>query len=351
MGRILITFIIGYGFGLLFSYLHIPIPWMLGPLAGITLVSPWLEGRIVWPVELRNTGLVLLGYMMGRPFTPEAGQQILDQLPIMAAIIVALVLFSLAIGYGTARWSGVNLASCVLGTVPGGLSQMVVLGEEIAGADITVVTFMQTARMLAVVFTVPFLLAHGFAGGPSAAVAQAAQLNPPGLAAWPLFAGVVLLATLLAVKIKLPTPYLLGPMLGTALLVVNGVVAPAMPSPYTVGAQLFVGIYMGTQIRLDEMARHRKIIPFTLLNVVAIVIFSLGLGYALAQGIPTSLVTGFLSTAPGGMAEMGLAALVFGGDTTTVVTYHLFRLLFILLIMPLVLKAWLGTAKPAKGPA
>ena len=41
---------------------------------------------------------------------------------------------------------------------------MVVLSEEIAGSDLTVVTFMQTIRLLATVFIVPFIVIHGLAG-------------------------------------------------------------------------------------------------------------------------------------------------------------------------------------------
>ena len=43
------------------------------------------------------------------------------------------------------------------------LAQMIILCEEVRDADVTVVTFMQMTRVLAVVFIVPFAATHGMA--------------------------------------------------------------------------------------------------------------------------------------------------------------------------------------------
>jgi hypothetical protein len=68
---------------------------------------------------------------------------------------------------------------------------------------------------------------------------------------------------------------------------------------------------------------------------------------ASAVAIPAGLVTAFLSAAPGGMAEMGLTALILGGDVSVVAGYHMFRLLFILLVLPYFLRYWLKGGQPA----
>ena len=50
--------------------------------------------------------------------------------------------------------------------------------------------------------------------------------------------------------------------------------------------------------------------------------------------------TAFLSTAPGGLAEMGITALTVGADISTMTAYQLVRLLFIMLVFPYLAK-WL----------
>lgn len=342
MTNILATLAAAAAGGFLFAQIHIPLPWMLGPLVSVIALSRLNPARVCWPQSLRNLGLVILGYVMGRPFTTDVGLYVLAQLPLMLAMTMALILFSLAVGYITHRQTGLTLATAVLATVPGGLSQMVVLGEEIASADVSVVTFMQTIRMLAVVFTVPFLAMHGLAGaaGPAAA-ASAAFADISAAAALPFLAALVL-GTWLAVRSGLPTPYLLGPVLATAALVLAGLPAPSMPPVLIIVAQIFIGAAMGLNMNLSSLSSWRLILICTLVNVAAVILLALLIGYFLAGAIPTTLVTAFLSAAPGGMAEMGVTALAVGADVSVVVGYHMFRLLFILLVLPLFLRYWLG---------
>jgi membrane AbrB-like protein len=332
--------------GLLFFLIHSPLPWMLGPLAATLVLGKFSPGRVCWPLSMREGGQLVLGYMLGRPFTAEVGLYILSQLHLMLAMTVLLVLFSFAAGYVTHRQTGLSLPTTVLATVPGGLAQMVILSGEIAGADTGVVTVIQTLRMLSVVFTVPFLAIHGLAP----AVPGAAVL--PGAAAADLgdalpFVAAVLVGAWLAVRINLPTPYLLGPVLATAALVIGGLAAPAVPQPLLIAAQIAMGTYMGTTIDFTTMGNWRKILSATFLNVLALLVVALLIGYALAIAIPASLVTAFLSAAPGGMAEMGLTAFLLGGDVSVVAGYHLFRLLFILLVLPYFLRYWLIRRDPA----
>ncbi len=340
----LVTLAAGVAGGLLFHSLHSPLPWLLGPLAAAILLGRLKPGGVLWPEGLRNTGLLVLGYIMGRPFTAEVGLFILSQLPLMLAMTALLIIASLAAALITHRQTGLSLATSVLATVPGGLSQMVVLSEEIAGADVAVVTIMQTIRMLAVVFTVPFLTIHGLAAGSAAAPAAVSAADPA--AALP-YAAAVIAGGLLAARLGFPTPYLLGPVLATAPLVIAGLPAPAVPLPLLTAAQIAVGIYMGSNIDFAGIAGWRKILGATLLNVASLLLVALLIGYCLAAAIPASLASAFLSTAPGGMAEMGLTAILVGADVSVVVGYQLFRLLFILLILPYILRHWLGGGKKA----
>ncbi|MDF2930593.1 MAG: putative ammonia monooxygenase [Anaerospora sp.] len=156
------TFLQALAGGTVFYLLNLPLPWTLGPLAAILVIQLGFQKVVYWPAALRKGALVVLGITMGSPFTMTTARQIADQLPVMLAATVATIAFSLLMGYITHKRTGVDLASSLLGSVPGGLSQMAVLSKEL-NADATVVTFMQTLRLLAVVFTVPFLARHGLA--------------------------------------------------------------------------------------------------------------------------------------------------------------------------------------------
>src|SRR3954447_7124809 len=123
----------GIAGGLLFSLLKLPLSWMLGPLTAVLVWKLLSKRELYWPASFRNGGQMLLGYSMGLAFTIESARQIVSQLPSMTIITVLMVLFGLAIAYFVSKMTGITIQSAVMGTTPGGLSQMVVLSEEIKG--------------------------------------------------------------------------------------------------------------------------------------------------------------------------------------------------------------------------
>lgn len=356
MNRILETILVTFIGGLLFTLLHVPLSWMLGPLTAVLLWSVFTRRRLTWPTGLRNAGLAVLGYGMGLTFTLESAKQISSQLPTMLMATVLTIAFSLAGAFVTSKYTGISMASSAIGSIPGGLSQMVVLSEEIEGSETTIVAFMQTIRLLAVIFIVPFLAVHGLANGVQTDFASGLGKQGSGgggfidsfmqwvhdAAARPmlyvLVVVVVALSAWLAAKLRFPTPYFLGPIIAAGLLTVTGYELPHLPSLFTILAQWSLGIYMGMGINLSSLSNWRKLLPFSIAGSVAVVAFSLGLSYVLSLVHPISVLTGFLSTSPGGMTEMGVTASLIGADVSMVVAYQMFRILFILFIVPYALR-------------
>ncbi|MBP1155033.1 MULTISPECIES: AbrB family transcriptional regulator [unclassified Paenibacillus] len=329
--------------GLLFTLLDVPLSWMLGPLTAALLWQGLTKRELKWPVGFRNGGLLLLGYSMGLSFTAESARQIAGQLPSMLLATLLTVGFSLGFAWLIARRTGITLQSSVIGSVPGGLSQMVVLSEEIKGADQTVVSFMQTIRLLTVIFVVPFLAVHGLAdsAAPGTGVLpQPAAAAASGAPAWavPVITALVIASALLAMRLRLPTPWFLGPIIVAAALTVTNSGAPHLPTPLVLAAQWSLGIYLGLGIRFSALVGWRRLLPYSLAGGIAVVVLSLTLSYGYSLVLPISMVTAFLSTSPGGMTEMGVTAAAIGGDVSMVVAYQMFRILFILFIVPYLLR-------------
>jgi membrane AbrB-like protein len=340
--------------GFLFKILYIPLPWMLGPLTSVMLWSLLTKQSMYWPLWLRNAGLIILGYMMGISFTAETGQQILIHLPSMFVSTTLIILFSLLLGYLVGRRTGISRSTSLIGSIPGGLSQMVVLSEEVPGSDVTVVTFMQTIRLLTVVFVVPLLATHVLAAGPEQSVFNnSLTVNPlplvgPGgsVKDWLIIIAATLVSTWVAVRYNFPTPYLLGPLLGAVGLVLAGRPGPLVPNILILAAQLCIGTYMGLTMNIASLKAWKQLLPYTLAGSIGIVLVSLMVGYFLTCFYPLTLVTAFLSTAPGGMTEMGVTAMTVNADLSIVTAYQMFRVLFILLVVPWVLKSWLIVKSP-----
>lgn len=332
--------------GALFCLLNVPLPWTLGPVAAVSLYSLKTKRRVYWPIKIRNAALVALGYAMGRPFTAETGYQIMEHLPLMLAATVVTVTAGVFVGYFTHKKTGISLTTCLLGCVPGGLSQMVVLAEEMRDADQTAVTLMQTLRMLSVVFSVPFLTMHVFHDGDPLLAEAAAHAQSAGPAEIGAYFAVAAAGAWIARSIKIPTPFLLGPILSTgAFILGTGMHAPALPGYAISVAQICVGTYIGSSINLAKVKNYRGLTPCLIFGVAFVLVVSLCAGFAVAQTTSVSLVTAFLSTAPGGLTEMGITALIVGADISTMTAYQLVRLLFIMLLFPPIVRFLLGLGR------
>ncbi|WP_438941211.1 AbrB family transcriptional regulator [Lysinibacillus parviboronicapiens] len=68
----MITLCIGYIGALLFQFLHIPMPWLLGAITAVLCVQLFTNVQLKWHKYFRNFGLVVAGYSIGFAFTPEA---------------------------------------------------------------------------------------------------------------------------------------------------------------------------------------------------------------------------------------------------------------------------------------
>lgn len=327
--------------GIALTYLNAPLPWTLGPIVFVALGSLIRKRPFRWSLRIRNTALVLLGYAMGRPFTLETGRAILAQFPLMITATCITVTAGVFTAWLMFRHTKINFTSCLLGCVPGGLSQMVILADEIRDADLTAVTIMQTLRMLSVVFVIPFLTIHVLAGSNHAAASAGTAVHTAvSLSEVLTYASVAVLGAILARKIHLPTAPMLGPILSTAaFVVITGTAAPVVPVHYINAAQVLVGAYIGSSIDLTRLHQYHGMGKVLLGGVLLVLLVSMGMGCIISEVTGIDLATAFLSTAPGGLTEMGITALVVGADSSTMAAYQLTRLLFIMLVFPYIARA------------
>jgi len=338
--QFLVTFVISFIGGAVFLLIHMPIPWLLGPMVAVFLAARIGNMKLYWPVQLRNSGLIIVGYTIGLSFTKSALIQIVHQLPSMLLMTVLTLAISALFAILISKLTGVEYPTILTGSIPGGLSQMITLGEEIKGLDLTVVTFLQVTRLMMIIFIVPLLITSPlFAVGDLHAVsskmaAQWSNLFPDII----IFAVVGVVFALLGKKVKLPTPYLLGPIIGTAIVNIGFVDGPSLPTTLTNLSQFLMGGYIGLLMKPEALENKGKIITFSLISGFILILTSLGLSFLLVTLHHVSNITSFLSVAPGGMDQMGIIAHAVHADLSIVTGYQLFRIFFIFFIVPPLLK-------------
>ncbi|WP_139997564.1 AbrB family transcriptional regulator [Paenibacillus paridis] len=344
--RFLITFLLAVIGGIVFNVLHLPIPWMLGSMIFVFIGSKLFQSvKPLWPGYIRNTGMIIVGYTFGLSFTLSTLVQIKRQLPTMILMTLLLLLFCAIIAYLIAKATGIPYATVLTGSIPGGLSQIISLAEETKGIDLTIVTFLQISRLMMIVICIPILIFSPLFG-----IGEAHSVLPGNVAApalthgeplFPILLVFAVLCTVCAViseRIKLPTPYLLAPLLVTALLHLSGVSAPELPVSWINASQLMIGSYVGLLLKPESLKNKFKMFFVAMISGLSLISGSFGLSILLRKLHGDSPATSLLSLAPGGMDQMGIIAHEVNGDISIVTSYQLFRILFILLLIPPLLK-------------
>lgn len=336
----LITLVITFLGGLVFSILHIPVPWLLGPMAAVLIGSKLGKISFYWPVRIRDIGLMILGYSIGLAFTKEALTLIVAKLPLMLLLTVILVSFCAGIAWVVSKLTGVDYPTILIGSIPGGQSQMITFAEEMKGIDITTVTFLQVTRVLLIISFVPFLVFSPIFFQTAGSTVnqmnlQATQSFSPVIV---LFVVVCILSVYFGKKLRFPTPYLLGPILGAAVLTILDLEGPPLPNALLDFSQFMIGSYIGLLLKPEKLENKTKIITLGIVSGIVMIFGSFILSSLLVKNIPISPTTSFLSLAPGGADQMAILAHEVEADISMVTGFQLFRLFFIYFAVPPILR-------------
>lgn len=308
------------------SSLHIPLPWMIGPL--LVLASANFSGyRLDCPLGLRQTGQVIIATALGLYFTPEVGKEVIAHWGVLA--LAALLSAALAwVGAELlVRMSKVDRATAFFASVPGGAAEMTNLGERF-GALSDRIALAQSVRVMLVVVIVPIALTLSGVHGSDIYQPASVPLNLPGLAG--LLAITAAVGFLLR-RIDAPNPFMLGPLFASIALTTAEFEFSSMPQVMTNAAQMFIGCALGSKFRQEFLSTAPRFIAVstvaTLFGIVIAAMVGSGLGWGAEIAIPTMI----LATAPGGIAEMCITAQVLHLGVPLITAAHVTRVVFLIL--------------------
>lgn len=142
--------------GLALHFLRVTAGAMLGSMLA---VAAWniATGRGYFPRPVSDAAQVASGALLGLKID-MASVLGLAGLAVPALLVMAgVLLFSLLTGYVMHQLTKLDLATCLLASTPGGLTEMSLLSEDL-GADTPKIAVMQTARLLYVVAFFPTMI-------------------------------------------------------------------------------------------------------------------------------------------------------------------------------------------------
>lgn len=324
-----------------FERLHVPIPWMIGPLVSLGVVN--LMGGHLEPVPYgRQAGQLFIGTGVGLYFTPSVLTALVSQAWVIVLGGVLIMAVAAVGGRMLSRVSGIDKTTCFFATVPGGAAEMAVLAARYGGV-VPAVAIAQAIRVAMLVIILPAVVTFS---GVAAGAREPAINIPFALGPFAAMMAITASGAVLFQALKLQNPWTMGPLLFSAGFSVLEIQFSGIPHTISNLAQLGLGMALGSRFEREFFLRYRLFIPIALINGTYIIIASavVAVVVSLASGIP--LATALTGCGPGGIAEMTITAKALGLAVATVTAFQLVRIVLANFGAAFLLRLVVGDVKP-----
>ena len=318
--------------GFLAHFIGIPLPWMLGPLIAVGIATA-TNCNISIPEAPRPICRALLGCAIGANFSPEVLNRSLE----IGLSLIILPIFILTMIFLTTIYlkkvMKFDYKTSIFGSIPGGLNEMVILGNEVGVSPRTMVLIHST-RIVVVVFFASIALYFL----PNELKNISLEID--------LFKNADQLLAVIFVSffgyyigkiIRLPGYTITGPMIFSGVLHVLGLVKAMPIYLLIIIVQIVLGSVLGAQFKnISSKDIYGPIMSgfiTTLIAFIPLLIFII-----ILIKFDYSLLSVILSYSPGGQSEMNILALSVGADMAFISTHHMLRVFMVIFLAAFIQK-------------
>lgn len=312
-------------------------------MIGVTLAA-MLRAPVKSPDRLRPIVIPIIGVMLGSAITPDIASQLASWVVTLALLPIFLICAAF-VSYNVYRRLGrYDPVTAFYAAMPGGLNEMLLLGEE-AGGDGRRIALAHAARVLLVIMCVAlyFGLVLGVRAGPGGGTWV-------GLSALSVFDYAALgLCAIVGVPfgklLRLPAAQVFGPMILSGIAHVAGWVTVPPPTLMIIAAQVVIGTVIGGRFVGATFAQVRTDLTLALCSTVSMLIVAVAFAEVIALTVAMPLSQAFLAFSPGGLTEMSLLTLAIDQDVAFVSVTHIVRISMVIGAAPLLFKLakrWIG---------
>ncbi len=360
---LLILFLLGSLGWALFTPLKVPAAAILGTIAVVGTLRIAGYPLPVLPEFFSPAVQVFLGIFVGAKVTRET----VDQLKVMIPPALLIVIWALGLvfvmGYFISRITYLDPVTAILSSSVGGLPEMTVIGLD-TNADIPAMVTIKLVRMLATVFTFPFLVKlvvknevvvnNNPVNNEQVAensnrnlslkeklkniinIDLTALLNSIRLSLLSL--GIAAAGGLLFLNLGVPAGGMVGSMFFVAAASLLGVpiitLSPRVFDIMLIGVGLMVADNLVPET-VDTFLTDGIIVPI-IISTAIVFITSFLVAFAIHKLAGWDFTTSFLAAAPGGFMIMTTLAIKYNKDPFRISILHLCRLLSIKSVVPFV---------------
>lgn len=337
----LLAIVIGTIGSIIFIYLNLPLPWLLGSIFITSILIRFENLPIKKPNHYFSTPVrVIVGVTIGSAFTPAILEQLDNYIYSLLFVIPYVVLTAfLGIIYYW-KFQNFDKKTAYLAAMPGGVIEMVLLGEELK-ANVAKITLVQASRLFFIVLTLPFIIQYIFQIDISGNKLITEPLSSLGLKEILILIAVGVTGAIFAKKINMPAAYLIGPMIMSIIAFASGIVESKPPDELLKFVQVVIGASIGFTFKGVKVSEIIKTLIGTLGHFLILAIITAIFVFIVHYSFGFPMLSILLAFMPGGQTESNLIAILVAANVPYITLHHIVRLIIVFNLAPLFAKKYL----------
>ena len=312
--------------GAVCAWIGTPLPWMLGSMFAMA-AAQMAGAQLDAPPGGRDAGMLVVGVSLGLYFTMPVVAQVAAYWPWFVFLGFAAIGFGAASALVLMRVGGVDRATAYFGSMPGGASEMVTIGER-HGARADQVALAHSLRLLVVITAVPVSITLAGFSATEDYRPVTIPFDALGLA---ILLGAAAMAAFVAKRLRTPTAFTMGPLLLTIALTLAGLQLCSVPAWMSNAAQVLLGCSLGARFDRNFFAMAPRLVAAMVPAMGVMIGLATFVGWLISATSGAYLGTALLSAAPGGIAEMSITAKVLRIGVAFVTAAHVVRYMIVVL--------------------
>ncbi len=332
--KFFVVIIIGIPSAIVADYFNIPLAWMLGPMI-ITSVAALSGLKVKMPKLALNSILIILGLHIGNYIDQNLFNQMINWIWTSVIMLIYIIVCILIVSKYLQKYASYGQKASIFSSAPGALGPLMILAEN-EKTDLSQVATSHLIRLIIIITVIPFIIVNS-------AVTETLIIDDFNyMAQNHLNLIFLIIASLIFIfifdKIKIPAALLSGTLFASGLLQITDIASYKLPDASINFCLLILGASVGCRFAEKTV---KEIVNNSLHSLVAtaiLVLLGLIAAYIATFFVDTNILTLILSFCPGGIYEVAVIAIAFDLEPDFVAFHHIIRLLFILFMVPVILK-------------
>ncbi len=316
------------------DYFNIPLAWMIGPMIATSFTA--LKGfKILMPKLILCSIWIVLGLHIGNYIDQNLITQMVNWIWTTVIMFFYIIISILIVSKYLQKFSNYKEKTSIFSAAPGALGPLMILAE-FEKSDLSQVATAHLIRLIIIITLFPFIIVSLY---PAEAL-ELKKFDYMSQNHWELF--LLIITSLIFIfffdKAKVPAALLIGTLVASGLLQIFDIASYKLPDASINFCLLILGASVGCRFANKTFKEVINNSFHGLVATILLVLLGFIAAYIATFFVDTNFLSLMLSFCPGGIYEVAVIAIAFDLEPDFVTFHHIIRVLFILFIVPVVIK-------------